>query len=281
MTYQYITPSIPPSIFLQMPFVRPAFFEYGLSLPDFKRRSKLDIKDDEPVEVVIRIDGSGSMGGQGSNNGSGHAPGLLGGECLGRSGCGEGIELRAEVEVMTTEGKIVKKRALAQVMVVNPYQNLPQEKHNQGHHHHHSQAAAQGPGSSMVSVASSGGSSIAAASNRSFQSHHCTGVRIAKIKAVLPPETVVGPGGVRKGVVHIYAGRKVEHVSESCISNLRLLLDCSMGLASLTSITRSTLSFLGTERCDSILVGPVSSYPTHRHHAKDSLQLCAPALFTL
>lgn len=211
MTYQYITPSIPPSIFLQMPFVRPAFFEYGLSLPDFKRRSKLDIKDDEPVEVVIRIDGVGSMGGQGSNNGSGHAPGLFGGDCLGRSGCGEGIELRAEVEVMTAEGKIVKKRALAQVMVVNPYQNLPQEKHNQGHHHHPSQAAAQGPGSSMISVASSGGSSIAAASNRSFQSHHCTGVRIAKIKAVLPPETVVGPGGVRKGVVHIYAGRKVEH----------------------------------------------------------------------
>jgi len=213
LTYQYITPSIPPHVFLQLPFVRPAYFEFGLSLPDFKRRSKLEIKDDEPVEVVVRIDGGG--GSMAGSSGTGHLPGLFSGECLGR-GCGEGIELRAEVEVMTAEGKIVKKRALAQVMILNPYQNLPQghEKQSQVH-----LSQSQGPASSMASVASSGASSIAAASNRSYQSHHCTGIRIAKIKAVLPPETVVGPGGVRKGVVHIYAGRKVENVRTTFFSS--------------------------------------------------------------
>ncbi|KAG0006906.1 cytokinesis protein 3 [Modicella reniformis] len=209
LTYQYITPSIPPQIFLQLPFVRPALFEFGLSLPDFKRRTKLDIKDDEPIEVVIRIDGGGGLGaGQGSG-GVGRLPGLFGGDCLGR-GCGEGIELRAEVEAMNKEGKIVRKRALAQIMILNPYQQQQvSEKQGQGH----LLQPPQGPGSSMLSVAStvaSAPASIAAASNKSYQAHHCTGIRIAKVKAVLPSETVVGPEGFRKGVVHIYAGRKVE-----------------------------------------------------------------------
>ncbi|KAI7828647.1 hypothetical protein BC939DRAFT_62283 [Gamsiella multidivaricata] len=226
LTYQYITPSIPPQIFLQLPFVRPAFFDFGLSLPDFKRRTRLEIKDDEPIEVMVRIDGGGvahgSMSGaaaifaQGSGivGSTGHAAGLFGSECLGR-GCGEGVELRAEVEVMTTDGKVMRKRALAQVMICSPYQ-LPQNavsRPQQGH-------LRQGSGSSSFSASNGTGGSgngtsiapatIAAASNRPYQSHHCTGIRIAKIKAVLPTETVVGAGGVRKGVLHIYAGRKVE-----------------------------------------------------------------------
>lgn len=273
LTYQYITPSIPPQIFLQLPYVRPAFFEYGLSLPDFKRRTKLDIKDEEPIEVVMRIDG----GGQGSN---GPVSGLFGGECSGR-GCGEGIELRAEVEVMTTEGKIIRKRALAQVMIVNPYQNLAPgaaEKHSPVHHH---LQAPHGVGS-MISVASSShshGSSIAAASNRSYQAHHCSGIRIAKIKAVLPPETVVGPGGVRKGVVHIYAGRKVENVSGTLFDGVIAYTVASLAISHV--INTFIVTFLGTKRREPILVGPDSSYSSHGHDAKDVLQLCTSTLFAL
>ncbi|KAF9275656.1 cytokinesis protein 3 [Mortierella alpina] len=201
LTYQYITPSIPPQIFLQLPFVRPAYFDFGLSLPDFKTRTRLDVMDHEPVEIVVRIDGNGGIGGAGG------AGGVLG-QCLGK-GCGEGVELRAEIEVMTSEGKIIRKRGLAQVMIWNPYQQQlqqPQSVMQQQQGPASSSLSVGGPTSSAVTVAS-----IAAASNRLPQSHHCTGIRIAKIKAVLPNETVVGPGGVRKGIVHIYAGRKVEN----------------------------------------------------------------------
>ncbi|KAI8601265.1 hypothetical protein EDD21DRAFT_429606 [Dissophora ornata] len=231
LTYQYISPLIPPQIFLQLPFVRPAFFDFGLSLPDFKRHTKLDIKDDEPIEVVLRIDGCGTfpagsmngmMGGHGavaSNTGGGGVgpfSGLFGGDCLGR-GCGEGIELRAEVEVMTAEGKVIRKRALAQVMIWNPYRQLQaqQQQQQQQPQQGHSQPSPLGPGSSplnVVSIGPSTGASISASSSRPHLSHYCTGIRIAKIKAVLPTETVLGTGGVRKGVLHIYAGRKVEHV---------------------------------------------------------------------
>ncbi|KAF9427912.1 cytokinesis protein 3 [Entomortierella beljakovae] len=211
LTYQYITPSIPPQIFLQLPFVRPAYFDYGLSLPDFRKLTKLDIKDDEPIEITVRIDGGGNLlsstpiNGQNTAVGAGVQglfPGYYGGECVGK-GCGEGIELRAEVEAINGEGKVIRKRALAQVMIWNPYQYstlAPQ------------QSLPQGTTSSTFSVASGMNvvNSNAAPCNRSLQSHHCTGIRIAKIKAVLPPETVICPGGVRKGVVHIYAGRKVE-----------------------------------------------------------------------
>ncbi|KAF9396274.1 cytokinesis protein 3 [Mortierella sp. AD011] len=210
LTYQYITPSIPPQIFLQLPFVRPAYFDFGLSLPDFKKLTRLDIKGDELIEVVVRIDGGGgssssSAGGLPNGhgpippgaNGVGQQHGLYGGECLGK-GCGEGIELRVEVEVMTSEGKIIRRRALAQVMIWNPYQQ-------------HGQLSHQGTTSSTLSFAGGAkiAASIAASSNRMFQSHYCTGVRIAKIKAALPPETAVGVGGIRKGALHIYAGRKV------------------------------------------------------------------------
>ncbi|KAF9109980.1 cytokinesis protein 3 [Mortierella sp. AM989] len=220
LTYQYITPSIPPQIFLQLPFVRPAYFDFGLSLPDFKKLTKLDIKDDEPIEVVIRIDGGGisslnSTGGSSNGQGplvagaagSGQLPGIYGGECLGR-GCGEGIELRAEVEVMTSEGKVIRKRALAQVMIWNPYQH-----HASAPQKSQPQPPQQGATSSTLSMAGSANipTSIAAVSNRTIQLHHCTGIRVAKIKAVLPPDTVVGAGGIRKGVLHIYAGRKVEN----------------------------------------------------------------------
>ncbi|KAF9924790.1 cytokinesis protein 3, partial [Mortierella alpina] len=198
LTYQYITPSIPPQIFLQLPFVRPAYFDFGLSLPDFKRRTRLEVTDHEPVEIVVRIDGSGGTSGAG---------GALG-ECLGK-GCGEGVELRAEIEVMTSEGKIIRKRGLAQVMVWNPYQ---QQQHQATQLLPQQSQQPLGPACSSLSVGGTSTAvavgSIAAASNRPMQSHHCTGIRIAKIKAVLPNETVVGPGGVRKGIVHIYAGRK-------------------------------------------------------------------------
>ncbi|KAG0002238.1 cytokinesis protein 3 [Entomortierella chlamydospora] len=212
LTYQYITPSIPPQIFLQLPFVRPAYFDFGLSLPDFKKLTRLDIRDDELIEVVVRIDGgrgasSSSVGGLANGrgpippgaNGTGHQHGLYGSECLGKC-CGERIELRAEVEVMTSEGKIIRRRALAQVMIWNPYQQ-------------HARLSQQGTASSTLSFAGGAkiAASIAASSNRAFQPHHCTRVRIAKIKAVLPPETVVGVGGIRKGALHIYAGRKVEN----------------------------------------------------------------------
>ncbi|KAF9189367.1 cytokinesis protein 3, partial [Haplosporangium sp. Z 767] len=221
LTYQYIAPLIPPQVFLQLPFVQPAFFEFGLSLPDFKRRTKLDIKDHEPIEVVVRIDGTGNCfpsapcgpsGGQ-SQGAEGNISGLLGGDCLGR-GCGEGIELKAEVEVMTTEGKIIRKRGLAQVVILNPYQHLlpANQSLTSSQHHQHTQSK---PSPMSVAISPNTGvasavTTIVASSNRPYQSHHCTGIRIAKIKAVLPPETVVCPGGVRKGVVHIYAGRKAE-----------------------------------------------------------------------
>ncbi|KAF9570881.1 cytokinesis protein 3 [Mortierella alpina] len=211
LTYQYITPSIPPQIFLQLPFVRPAYFDFGLSLPDFKRRTRLDVTDHEPVEIVVRIDGHGGLGGAGG------AGGVLG-ECLGK-GCGEGVELRAEIEVMTSEGKIIRKRGLAQIMIWNPYQqpHQPAQPAQQSAMHSGQQQQQLGPASSSLSVGgtSSAGAmgTIATTSHRPPppQSHHCTGIRIAKIKAVLPNETVVGPGGVRKGIVHIYAGRKVEN----------------------------------------------------------------------
>ncbi|KAF9349530.1 cytokinesis protein 3 [Mortierella sp. AD094] len=251
LTYQYITPSIPPQIFLQLPFVRPAYFDFGLSLPDFKKLTRLDIKDDEPIEVVVRIDGGGgssssSAGGPANGQGSvpagasgvGHLHGLYGGECLSK-GCGEGIELRAEVEVMTSEGKIIRKRALAQVMIWNPYQqhtNAPQQSQTQLSH--------QGTASSTLSVASGAkmAASIAAASNRSFQSHHCTGIRIAKIKAVLPPETVVGVGGIRKGVVHIYAGRKVENV-RSLMQYVDVDVEVDVYLVLILMVTSLSYSF--------------------------------------
>ncbi|KAG9070045.1 cytokinesis protein 3 [Linnemannia hyalina] len=228
--YQYITPSIPPQIFLRLPFVRPAFFDFGLSLPEFKRRTRLDIKDDESIEVVIRIDGGGpspgSVGAGASTTGGGHnsvgghngafagsVSGLFGGECLGR-GCGEGIELRAEVEAMTAEGRVIKRRALAQIMIWNPYQTQVAAMTAQAQPQQ--QPVQCGCASSSVNVNSSTGVAAMAAGQhysphqRLFLPHHCSGIRIAKIKAVLPSETVVGAGGIRKGVVHIYAGRKVE-----------------------------------------------------------------------
>jgi hypothetical protein len=188
----------------------------------------LDTMDDEVVEVVIRIDGCGSLGG--ATGGGAHttaagsggiASGLFGGECLGR-GCGEGIELRAEVEAMSAEGKVIKKRALAQIMIWNPYQAQVSAIA--------AQAQQQGQAGSVTSSFSAGGNGSTAATgpiagsamatgqhhvphHRQLMSHHCTGIRVAKIKAVLPSETVVGAGGIRKGVVHIYAGRKVENVS--------------------------------------------------------------------
>ncbi|KAG0202296.1 cytokinesis protein 3 [Mortierella sp. GBA30] len=209
LTYQYITPSIPPQIFLQLPFVRPAFFDFGLSLPDFKRRTRLDIKDHEPVEVLVRIDGSGGI--LGGVAGGAHVPSMFGGDCLGK-GCGEGVELRAEVEVMTTEGRVVRKRGLAQVMIWNPYQQpLQQQKHGPVSSTRNFDGSS--PKSSSGAAASATAGTIVAINNRQYQSHHCTGIRVAKIKAVLPNETAVGPGGVRKGIIHIYAGRKVENVS--------------------------------------------------------------------
>ncbi|CAO3567322.1 unnamed protein product [Mortierella alpina] len=209
LTYQYITPSIPPHIFLQLPFVRPAYFDFGLSLPDFRRRTRLDVTDYEPIEIVVRIDGHGGLGG-------GVAGGVHLRECLGK-GCGEGVELRAEIEVMTSEGKIIRKRGLAQVMIWNPYQQPLQQPSpsSSAMQQQQQQQQQQGPASSSLSVGGTSSAvtvaSIATASNRPLQSHHCTGIRVAKIKAVLPNETVVGPGGVRKGIVHIYAGRKVEN----------------------------------------------------------------------
>ncbi|KAF9133616.1 cytokinesis protein 3 [Mortierella sp. 14UC] len=232
LTYQYITPSIPPQIFLRLPFVRPAFFDFGLSLPEFKRRTRLDIKDDESIEVVVRIDGSGSLGGAAAGGGAhtvgggqnevvgGMASGLFGGECLGR-GCGEGIELRAEVEAMTAEGKVIKKRALAQIMIWNPYQAqvvaIAAQAQQQGQAGSAASSHSVG-GNGSTTAAGSVASAAAMATgqhhlphHRQFMPHHCTGIRIAKIKAVLPSETVVGAGGIRKGVLHIYAGRKVEN----------------------------------------------------------------------
>ncbi|KAF8965531.1 hypothetical protein BGZ52_011564, partial [Haplosporangium bisporale] len=129
--------------------------------------------------------------------------GLFGGECLGK-GCGEGIELRAEVEAMTSEGKVVRKRGLAQIMIWNPY--------HQGTSNGSATPSSMGtPALGVPSSSTLITSNTAATMNRLYQGHHCTGVRIAKIKAVLPAETVVGSNGVRKGVVHIYAGRKVEN----------------------------------------------------------------------
>lgn len=210
LTYQYIAPAIPPQVFVRLPFVRPAFFEYGLNLVDFKKRTRLEIKDDQPIEVVIRIDGGGNgqtSAGSGSAGGASGAggvatpmtsvQGLFGGECLGK-GCGEEIELRAEVEAMTSEGKVIRKRGLAQIMIWNPYHQTS----NSG------TVAPTAPSGSAVTT-----SNTVTTMSRLYQGHHCTGVRIAKIKAVLPAETVVGANGVRKGVVHIYAGRKVENVS--------------------------------------------------------------------
>ncbi|KAG0077384.1 cytokinesis protein 3, partial [Podila epicladia] len=216
LTYQYIAPAIPPQVFVRLPFVRPAFFEYGLNLVDFKKRTILEIKDDQPIEVVIRIDGGGNgqtaagsgSAGETSAAGGGATPmtsvqGLFGGECLGK-GCGEGIELRAEVEAMTSEGKVIRKRGLAQIMIWNPY-------------HQASTSGTVTPAAIATPALGAPGGSTVVTSNtvttmsRLYQGHHCTGVRIAKIKAVLPAETVVGANGVRKGVVHIYAGRKVEN----------------------------------------------------------------------
>lgn len=213
LTYQYIAPAIPPQVFVRLPFVRPAFFDYGLNLVDFKKRTRLEIKDDQPIEVVIRIDGGGNghATGTGSVGGAstGGVPmtsvqGLFGGDCLGK-GCGEGIELRAEVEAMTSEGKVVRKRGLAQIMIWNPY------------HQGTSSGLATPPAMGTPALGVPSGYALttnntAATMSRLYQGHHCTGVRIAKIKAVLPAETVVGSNGVRKGVVHIYAGRKVENV---------------------------------------------------------------------
>lgn len=216
LTYQYIAPAIPPQIFVQLPFVRPALFEYGLNLVDFKKRTRLEIKDDQPIEVVIRIDGGNVQISSGSGSGGG-APGagtgaavasvqgLFGGECLGK-GCGEGIELRAEVEAMTSEGKVIRKRGLAQIMIWNPY-------HQTSSSESATSAAMGAPALGVLSGSAITTSNTATTMSRLYQGHHCTGVRIAKIKAVLPAETVVGANGVRKGVVHIYAGRKVENVS--------------------------------------------------------------------
>ncbi|KAG0252222.1 cytokinesis protein 3 [Mortierella polycephala] len=221
LTYQYIAPSIPSQVFLQLPFVQPAFFEFGLSLPDFKRRTKLDIKDYEPIEVVVRIDGGGSCypnalcgsSGRQSQGAGGYISGLLGGDCLGR-GCGEGVELKAEVEVMTVDGKIIRKRGLAQVVILKPYQHLlPANQSLTSSQNHQRPQSKPSPMSAVIPASAGAASAVAAIvapSNRPYQSHHCTGIRIAKIKAVLPPETVVCPGDVRKGVVHIYAGRKAE-----------------------------------------------------------------------
>lgn len=242
LTYQYITPSIPPLIYLKMPFVRPAFFELGLNLVDFKRRSRLDIKDDENVEIVIRIDGCdgnpssarfGPLGIPGDDVTSGSRGtgnigsatctrtisgmnGAYGGECPGH-GCGEGIELRAEVEAMSSEGKVIRKRALAQVMIWNPYHQLQLQPHpNNG-----STLVMPPAGPSLSSSRTATQLGGYATGSRGLQGlptglqpHHCSGVKIAKIKAVLPPETVEGPNGVRKGVVHVYAGRKVDNVSD-------------------------------------------------------------------
>ncbi|KAF9317651.1 cytokinesis protein 3 [Podila horticola] len=214
LTYQYIAPAIPPQIFVQLPFVRPALFEYGLNLVDFKKRTRLEIKDDQPIEVVIRIDGGNVQISSGSGSGGG-APGagtgaavasvqgLFGGECLGK-GCGEGIELRAEVEAMTSEGKVIRKRGLAQIMIWNPYYQTSSSESA-------TSAAMGAPALGVLSGSAITTSNTATTMSRLYQGHHCTGVRIAKIKAVLPAETVVGANGVRKGVVHIYAGRKVEN----------------------------------------------------------------------
>ncbi|KAF9415133.1 cytokinesis protein 3 [Podila epigama] len=224
--YQFLTPAIPPSIYLKLPFVRPAFFEFGLNLVDFRKRTRLDIKDDQPVEVVVRIDGGGQSTLSGSDRGGngtimgGQAvgancfQGLFGPECQGK-GCGEGIELRAEVEAMTVEGKVIRKRALAQIMIWNPYQ-----KQQSGHARSPtSSSLAKVPQSSMGGMpptatnttTASNGNATCAPVSRVYHSHHCTGVRIAKVKAVLPADTVVGANGVRKGVLHIYAGRKDEN----------------------------------------------------------------------
>ncbi|KAI1312634.1 cytokinesis protein 3 [Mortierella claussenii] len=237
LTYQYVCPSIPAQIFMQLPFVRPAFFDFGLSLPDFRKLTRLETKDDEPVEVVIRIDGGsgsgsnnngglttgvlGSAGSHGAATG-GHLPGLFGKNCVGK-GCGAGVELRAEVEVMTSDGKVIRKRALAQVLIWNPYQHTSSQaiQPQQQTGSQTAQVYNMGPGLSALSAINTQhgttAASIAAASNRPFQSHHCTGIRIAKIKAVLPAETVVGAGGIRKGVLHIYAGRKVENAPNDAI----------------------------------------------------------------
>ncbi|KAF9332638.1 cytokinesis protein 3 [Podila minutissima] len=216
LTYQYIAPAIPPHVFVRLPFVRPAFFEYGLNLVDFKKRTRLEIKDDQPIEVVIRIDGGGNgqtSVGSGSAGGASVAggvatpmtsvQGLFGGECLGK-GCGEGIELRAEVEAMTSEGKVIRKRGLAQIMIWNPYYQT-------------SSSGTVAPATMSTPAPGAPSGSAVTTSNtvttmsRLYQGHHCTGIRIAKIKAVLPAETVMSANGVRKGVVHIYAGRKVEN----------------------------------------------------------------------
>ncbi|GJJ78170.1 hypothetical protein EMPS_10529 [Entomortierella parvispora] len=236
LTYQYVTPSIPPQIFLKMPFVRPAFFELGMNLVDFKRRSRLDIKDDENVEIVIRIDGcgggpsSGRFGpqgvpgdgvpggnGMGGNTGGSAActrtgsgmHGTYGGECLGL-GCGEGVELRAEVEAMSLEGKVIRKRALAQVMIWNPYHQLQLQPHLNNGSTLVMPVSGPSKTATLIGGYATGGRGQQGLSV-GMQSHHCSGVKVAKIKAVLPPETVEGPNGVRKGVVHIYAGRKVEN----------------------------------------------------------------------
>ncbi|KAF9578243.1 cytokinesis protein 3, partial [Lunasporangiospora selenospora] len=192
LTYQYITPSIPPNLFLKLPYIRPAYFDCGLSFVDFKNRTKLDVKDEEPIEILLRIDGTGAPGLGGSNGSGGFAGQMLSSDCLGKS-CGEGIELRAEVEAMTMEGKLVRKRALAQVMVLNPYDQL-----------------LMGSSLACTSSVSVNGVGTGASSRQlsALQHTHWTGIRIVKIKAVLPAETVVSPGEVRKGIVHIYAGRK-------------------------------------------------------------------------
>ncbi|KAG0269610.1 cytokinesis protein 3 [Actinomortierella ambigua] len=190
LTYQYIAPPITTSVFLQLPFVRPAFFDYGLRFLDFKKRTRLEIKDDQPVEIFLVI------------------------------GAGEGIDLRAEVEAMTAEGKVIKKRALAQVTVWRPNPNLLS-------------SLAAGPGMNCLLSDGEEGLTAATASALAAVGTMATGVspgtsrahpgspgsgrlsgrsggiRIAKIKAVLPAETVTSVGDVRKGVVHIYAGRKV------------------------------------------------------------------------
>ncbi|KAG0234385.1 cytokinesis protein 3 [Actinomortierella wolfii] len=211
MSYQYLSPPITPSVFLQLPFVRPPFFDYNLRFLDFKKRTCLDIRDDQPVEVLLVI------------------------------GAGEGIDLRAEVEAMTAEGKVVKKRALAQVTVWRPNSNL-QGSLGSGTSHAgngedaHSAAsiphvfplqgtkrgqpisqlsalAAAGAMATVVPLGSGGtglgNSNINRLGGRSGAG--TSGIRIAKIKAILPPETVACAGSIRKGVLHIYAGRKVEN----------------------------------------------------------------------
>ncbi|KAF9970179.1 cytokinesis protein 3 [Actinomortierella ambigua] len=247
LTYQYIAPPITSSIFLQLPFVRPAFFEFGLRFLDFKKRTRLEIKDDQPVEVFIVI------------------------------GAGEGVDLRAEVEAMTAEGKVSKKRALAQVTIWRPNPNLlsslsgsgispdgedvsatastmsttagpyPFSSH-QGTKHGlpASQLSALATAAGMTAVGSHGANGIHPGSPSSGRlggraGAGLCGIRIAKIKAVLPTETVKSVGGIRKGVLHIYAGRKVENALTDAIP---YALAVSLPIRHTGTLPRTPFSFV-------------------------------------